>query len=401
MDVVSRFLNYVSYDTQSAEESETFPSAEKEKRLAEALAQELHAAGLEDAFVDAWGYVYAHLPASPGCETLESVGLIAHMDTSPDAPAAQVRPQVVSYEDGDLALDAAGAVRIDAETLRPYRGQKLIVTDGSTLLGADDKAGVAEIVSAVARLAAHPEKKHGPVAVAFTPDEEIGRGTEHFDAAAFGAPVAYTVDGGALGELEYENFNAANAHVHFTGFNIHPGEAKNKMRNAILLAQEFMNLMPPAETPAHTEGREGFYHINRIEGNESAADLYLLIRDHDRTQFERRKERLAEMAAYLNGKYGDHTAVLYCKDSYYNMREKIEPRMDLIDRAREAMEAEGVAVRIVPIRGGTDGAQLSWKGIPCPNLCTGGVNFHSVREFIPVDALAAMERVLVRLLCRA
>ena len=401
MDVVSRFLNYVSYDTQSAEESETFPSAEKEKRLAEVLAQELHAAGLEDAFVDAWGYVYAQLPASPGCETLESVGLIAHMDTSPDEPAAQVRPQVVSYEDGDLALDAAGTVRIDAETLRPYRGQKLIVTDGSTLLGADDKAGVAEIMSAVAWLAAHPEEKHGPVAVAFTPDEEIGRGTEHFDAAAFGAPVAYTVDGGALGELEYENFNAANAHVHFTGFNIHPGEAKNKMRNAILLAQEFMNLMPPAETPAHTEGREGFYHINRIEGNESESDLYLLIRDHDRTQFERRKERLAEMAAYLNGKYGDHTAVLYCKDSYYNMREKIEPRMDLIDRAREAMEAEGVAVRIVPIRGGTDGAQLSWKGIPCPNLCTGGVNFHSVREFIPVDALAAMERVLVRLLCRA
>lgn len=399
MDTVSRFLKYVRFDTRSDENSETFPSAEKEKLLAAALAQELRVLGLADAHMDEWGYVYAHLSASPGFENVPPLGLIAHMDTSPDAPGENVQPRIVRYEDGDLPLDAEGRVVIDAQSLEPYRGRDLIVTDGTTLLGADDKAGVAEIISAVAWFVEHPDVPHGPVALAFTPDEEIGRGTEHFDMDAFGVPVAYTVDGGALGELEYENFNAANAHVHLTGFNIHPGEAKNKMRNAILLAQEFMNLMPPAETPAHTEGREGFFHINRMEGNESEADLYMLIRDHDRQSFEQRKVRLSDMAAYLNHKYGPDTAVLYVKDSYYNMREKIEPHMELIDRAKAAMEAEGVTVKVMPIRGGTDGAQLSWKGLPCPNLCTGGVNFHSVREFIPVDALETMTRVLVRLIC--
>lgn len=397
MDVVSRFLKYVRFDTRSDENSDIFPSADKEKLLAGALAEELRELGLADAHMDEWGYVYAHLSASRGCEDVPALGLIAHMDTSPDAPGANVQPRIVRYEEGDLPLDAEGRVFIDAETLAPYRGRDLIVTDGTTLLGADDKAGVAEIVSAVAWLLEHPDVPHGPVALAFTPDEEIGRGTEHFDLDAFGVPAAYTVDGGALGELEYENFNAANAHVHLTGFNIHPGEAKNKMRNAILLAQEFMNLMPPAETPAHTEGREGFYHINRMEGNESEADLYMLIRDHDRQNFEQRKVRLYDMVSYLNHKYGPDTAVLYVKDSYYNMREKIEPHMELIDRAKAAMEAESVTAKTVPIRGGTDGAQLSWKGLPCPNLCTGGVNFHSVREFIPVDALETMTRVLVRL----
>ncbi|MCI5842125.1 MAG: peptidase T [Clostridiales bacterium] len=398
MDVVDRFCSYISFDTQSDENSTSCPSAEKEKRLAEALVQELQCLGLKDARMDSYGYVYARLNATPGREDVPALGLIAHMDTSPDAPGANVHPRRIRCQGGSLPLDAAGDVILDEQTLAPYVGQELIVTDGTTLLGADDKAGIAEIVSAAAYLLEHPDIPHGPICLAFTPDEEIGRGTEHFDLAAFGAPAAYTVDGGALGELEYENFNAANAHIHFTGFNIHPGEAKNKMRNAILLAQEFLSLMPPAETPAHTEGREGFFHVNRIEGNESAADLYLLIRDHDRTNFEARKEQLSRMAAYLNGKYGPDTAVLYIRDSYYNMREKIEPEhMDLIHRAAVAMEAEGVTPRIVPIRGGTDGAQLSWKGLPCPNLCTGGVNFHSVREFIPIPALETMVRILVRI----
>ena len=394
MTVVERFLKYVSFDTQSDEDSMTVPSSAKQKVLGAELAAELSQMGLHGARIDEYGYVYGWLPATAGCEGVPCLGLIAHMDTSPDAPGENVQPRIVRYEEGDLPLDAEGHVFIDAVTLAPYRGRDLIVTDGTTLLGADDKAGVAEIVSAVAWLLEHPDVPHGPVALAFTPDEEIGRGTEHFDLDAFGVPAAYTVDGGALGELEYENFNAANAHVHLTGFNIHPGEAKNKMRNAILLAQEFMNLMPPAETPAHTEGREGFY---RMEGNESEADLYMLIRDHDRQNFEQRKVRLYDMVSYLNHKYGPDTAVLYVKDSYYNMREKIEPHMEMIDRAKAAMEAEGVTAKTVPIRGGTDGAQLSWKGLPCPNLCTGGVNFHSVREFIPVDALETMVKVLVRL----
>ena len=397
MDTVSRFLHYVSFDTQSKEESDSFPSAEKEKRLGQALAEELRTLGLEDAHMDPWGYVYAHLPASPGYETVPALGLISHMDTSPDAPGAGVKPREVAYNGGALQLDSG--VVIDAQTLAPYVGQTLIVTDGETLLGADDKAGVAEIVSAVAELLAHPELQHGPVSVAFTPDEEIGRGTEHFDLETFGAPLAYTVDGGALGELEYENFNAANAGVRFTGFNIHPGEAKNKMRNAILMAQEFLSMLPPAETPAHTEGREGFFHVNHMAGNESQAAVNLLIRDHDRTAFEKRKEQLQAIVSYLEGKYGAGTVTLQIRDSYYNMREKIEGHMELIERAQAAMRGEGVTPRIVPIRGGTDGAQLSWKGLPCPNLCTGGVNFHSVREFIPKAALETMTRVLVRLIC--
>ena len=401
MDVISRFLQYVSFDTQSDEQSSAFPSAEKEKVLGSALAEELRQLGLQDAHMDEWGYVYAHLPASPGREHLPALGFIAHMDTSPDAPGSPVAPRIVRYTGGALPLNEDGSVSIDAESLSPYCGQELIVTDGSTLLGADNKAGIAEIVSAAAHLLSHPELSHGPICLAFTPDEEIGRGTEHFDLAEFGAAAAYTVDGGALGELEYENFNAAGAHVHFSGFNIHPGEAKNKMKNAILLLQEFMAMMPPAETPAHTEGREGFYHAHRISGAEAAADLHLLIRDHDRACFERRKDRLGAIAAYLNEKYGAGTVTLSIKDSYYNMREKIEPHMELIDRAGAAMEAEGVTPRILPIRGGTDGAQLSWKGLPCPNLCTGGVNAHSVREFIPTAALETMVRILVRLACAA
>lgn len=396
MDVISRFLKYVSYDTQSDEESESFPSAEKEKILAALLAQELQEMGLSDAHMDPWGYVYAHLPASAGYESVRPIGLIAHMDTSPDAPGANVSPRIVRYDGGDLPLEAEGIV-IDSDSLAPYVGQEVIVTDGTTLLGADDKAGVAEIFSAVAHLIAHPEIPHGPISIAITPDEEVGRGTEHFDIDTFAAPVAYTVDGGALGEIEYENFNGASAHVHFNGFNIHPGAAKNKMKNAILFAHEFISLMPAVEIPAHTEGREGFYHIANIEGCETSADIHMIIRDHDRALFEKRKGCLADMADYMNKKHGEGTVVLDVKDSYYNMKEKIEPHMYLIDDAKAAMEAEGVTPLVIPIRGGTDGAQLSWKGLPCPNLSTGGVNFHSVREFVPVASMEAMVRILVRL----
>lgn len=396
MDVISRFLRYIAFDTQSVEDSDTFPSAKKERLLGEFLAQDLQTIGLSDVYLDEWGYVYGRLPATVGCEALPAMGLIAHMDTSPDAPGANIQARRVPYQKGNLKLNAAGEF-IDEETLRPYCGQELLVTDGTTLLGADDKAGAAEIFTAMEYLIGHPEIAHGPIAVAVTPDEEVGRGTEHFDLKRFGAQSAYTVDGGALGEIEYENFNAANARVEFHGLNIHPGEAKNRMRNAILLAQEFLNLMPPAETPEHTEKYEGFYHVNRISGDESAAALNLLIRDHDREKFEQRKVCLQDMADYLNRKYGNGTVDVLIRDSYYNMREKIEPHMELIDRACAAMRSCGIEPQIVPIRGGTDGAKLSYEGLPCPNLCTGGVNFHSVREFIPTAAMEKMVRILTAL----
>ena len=397
MDVVSRFLRYTTFDTQSCETSSSYPSTEKQLLLSDALVTELQALGLANARRDAFGYVYATLPATAGCEAIPAIGLIAHMDTSPDASGKDVSARIVHYTSGDLPLDEKGQIVLDSQTLHPYQNRDLIVTDGTTLLGADDKAGIAEIVSAVAYLLEHPEVAHGPVAVAFTPDEEIGQGTAHFDFAAFGAKEAYTVDGGELGELEYENFNAANACMVFTGFNVHPGAAKNKMRNAILMAHDFISMMPAAETPAHTEGREGFYHIHRVEGSESRAEVHMLIRDHDRTLFENRKARLTDMAAYLDRKYGKGTVSLTIRDSYYNMREKIEPHMELIDRAKAAMLAEGITPIVTPIRGGTDGAQLSHQGLPCPNLCTGGVNYHSVQEFIPVYALETMVRILVHL----
>ncbi|MEG1858249.1 MAG: peptidase T, partial [Pseudoflavonifractor sp.] len=278
-----------------------------------------------------------------------------------------------------------------------YKGEKLIVTDGTTLLGADDKAGVAEIFSAMEYLTAHPEIRHGRIAVGITPDEEVGSGTEHFDVERFGAAVAYTVDGGELGELEYENFNAANAAVYINGVNIHPGSAKNKMKNALLMGVEFLNLLPPAETPAHTEGYEGFYHLHHMEGDETQAQLNFILRDHDRAKFEARKQYLGRAAAYLNSKYGEKTVELYIKDSYFNMKEQIEPHMYLILRARAAMEQAGIVPIEIPIRGGTDGARLSFMGLPCPNLSTGGVNFHGVHEYIPTESLEKMVEVLVNL----
>ena len=368
MTAIDRFLRYVTYDTQSDEHSDAIPSTAKQKVLGAALAEELAQMGLHNAHMDEYGYVYAWLPATAGCEGIPCVGLIAHMDTSPDAPGAGVKPRVVRYEGGDLVLNEEKGIVMRAaefESLAKYKGQELIVTDGTTLLGADDKAGVAEIMSAVEYLLQHPELPHGRIAVGFTPDEEVGQGADHFDVEGFGAAVAYTVDGGELGELEYENFNAANAGVYFHGVNIHPGSAKNKMKNAILIALEFAGMLPPAETPAHTEGYEGFYHLHDMKGSETEAELHYILRD-----------------------------------SYYNMREQIEPHMYLILRARAAMEAAGVTPVEVPIRGGTDGARLSYMGLPCPNLCTGGVNFHGVHEYIPAQALTKMTEVLVNLLTR-
>ena len=396
MKVTERFLRYVSFDTQSAEHSTTTPSTEKQKVLGEVLATELSQMGLRGAHMDDKGYVYGWLPATPGCEGVPCVGLIAHMDTSPDAPGANVRARVCRYEGGDLPLSDTVVMRAaEFESLSRQVGEELIVTDGTTLLGADDKAGIAEIFTALEYLIAHPELPHGRIAVGITPDEEVGDGAEHFDVEGFGAAVAYTVDGGELGEIEYENFNAANAGVYLHGVNIHPGSAKDKMKNALLLAIEFANLMPPAETPAHTEGYEGFYHLNRMEGDESEARLNFLIRDHDRARFEERKQYLGRAAAYLNAKYGPGTAEVYLKDSYYNMKEQIEPHMYLIRRAQAAMEKAGVTPRVLPIRGGTDGARLSYMGLPCPNLSTGGFNAHSVYEYVPVRSLEKMVEVLV------
>lgn len=398
MDVLDRFLRYVSYDTQSSETSETTPSTEKQKALGKALAEELAAIGLQKARMDDKGYVYALLPATPGRESVPCLGLIAHMDTSPSASGADVKARVVRYEGGDLVLGPGRVMRAaEFESLQNYVGQELVVTDGTTLLGADDKAGVAEIVSAVEHLLAHPEIPHGPIAVGFTPDEEIGRGADFFDIPGFGAAAAYTVDGGELGEIEYENFNAANAGVFIHGVNIHPGGAKNKMKNALLIGQEYLNLLPPAETPGHTEGYEGFYHLHHMEGDETGANLQFLIRDHDRAKFEARKEFMRSCGEFLNAKYGVGTVEVVVKDSYYNMRQLIEPHMYLIDAAKAAMEKAGVAPQVVPIRGGTDGARLSYEGLPCPNLSTGGLNFHGVHEYIPVESLRKMVEVLVNL----
>lgn len=401
MNVVERFLRYVRFDTQSDESSESCPSTAKQTALGKELVKELLELGLCDAHMDVHGYVYATLPASAGCEQLPTLGLISHMDTSPDVSGADVNPQIIRYRGGDLTL-LNGAV-LDASLypfLREWTGKELIVTDGNTLLGADDKAGIAEIVSACAELIAHPEIPHGPVAIAFTPDEEIGRGADLFDVEHFGAKTAYTVDGGLLGEIEYENFNAASAQLTVYGVNIHPGSAKNRMKNAVLMANKFLSMLPEAETPAHTEGYEGFYHVTEMKGDESLCTVSMLIRDHDMERFENRKRFLRELTEYLNGVFGKGSFVLTLTDSYYNMKEKILPHMELISNAEAAMRKNGIAPIVQPIRGGTDGARLSFMGLPCPNLSTGGANFHGIFEMIPVEALQKMVDVLVEL-CRA
>ncbi len=395
--VVERFLKYVFFDTRSDENSESVPSSEKQKKLGEYLACELAELGFENPHIDEKGYVYAFLPASKGINA-ENIGFIAHMDTSPDASGKDVKPQIIEYSGGDIALNETVSIKENEfENLKKYVGQHLIVTDGTTLLGADDKAGVAEIVSACEFLVNNPQIPHGRISVCFTPDEEIGRGSDYFDVQKFGAKWAYTVDGGELGEIEYENFNAANARVTVNGINIHPGTAKNKMKNAILLANGFINMLPAAETPAHTEGYEGFFHVCDIMGNETKTEVTLLIRDHDTEKFIKRKQLLKDCVDFLNLKYGENTFSLRMKDSYYNMKEKILPHMHIISDAENAMKRVGVTPKIVAIRGGTDGARLSFMGLPCPNLSTGGENFHSVHEFISVQSMEKMVEVLVEL----
>ncbi len=396
--VTERFLRYVAYPTTSDEAGTVTPSTPGQRVLADALAAELTALGLADVCVDEFSYVYATLPASPGCADLPALGFIAHMDTSPDVSGADIHPRRVRFDGSDIALGHGEVLSLTRfPDMARVIGQDLIVTDGSTLLGADDKAGIAEIVPACAYLLAHPEIEHRALAVCFTPDEEIGQGADHFALDRFAAKAAYTVDGGELGELEYENFNAASAKIEIKGVNIHPGTAKNKMKNAILLAAELIGHMPAAETPAHTEGYEGFYHVNALEADESRAVLKMIIRDHDRAKFEARKAFVENLVAYLDGVHGAGTFTLELRDSYYNMKEKLEPHMELIENARAAMEKLGITPRVNPIRGGTDGARLSWMGLPCPNLSTGGANFHGVHEYVSVQAMEKMVALIVEL----
>lgn len=404
MTALERFLRYVSYDTQSSETAQDTPSTPKQRLLGAELARELQALGLEGAHLAENGAVYAWLPASPGKEGVPVLALIAHMDTAPRVPSENVQARVVRYEGGDLVLNQEKGIVTTLKEFPDLAGQvgkDLVVTDGTTLLGADDKAGVAEILTALETLLAHPELPHGRVAVCITPDEEVGRGAGYVDLDKLGAAFGYTVDGGPLGELEYENFNAAEAEVLFHGVNIHPGEGKNKLRNASLMAAQFIAMVPPAESPAHTEGYEGFYHLCTMEGDESLARLQWLIRDHDWDSFQRRKRTLEGIAFYLETRYGLGTVEVKLTDSYYNMREKVLPHPQLLDWARQAFRRAGVEPRDVPIRGGTDGAQLSWRGLPCPNLSTGGYHFHGVYEYIPVQSLETMAQVLVHLVTGA
>jgi len=397
MTALERFLTYVRFDTRSEEDSDTFPSTAKQLVLGRYLAEELARIGLTHTGLDENGYVYGYLPPTPDRAAEPAIGFVAHMDTSPDVSGMDVKPAVIDYAGGDIELPYATLSVQNFPFLSRYVGQQLVITDGSTLLGADDKAGVAEIFTACEYFATHPEMSHRGIAVCITPDEEIGCGADRFPYERFAAREAYTVDGGELGEIEYENFNGAAVSITITGVNIHPGSAKDKMKNAALLAAELISMLPPAETPAHTEGYEGFYHVTDIAGNESCATVRMIIRDHDRERFEARKAFIRNLVDYLNRRDGAGTYNLTLKDSYYNMKDKILPHMHLIRNAQAAMEAEGIAPQVVPIRGGTDGARLSYEGLPCPNLSTGGLNFHSVHECIPVQALDKMTRVLIRL----
>ena len=397
MRAYERFLKYVAIDTNSDENVAGCPSTPNQKVLGQMLAEEMRAMGIRDSRMDEHGYVYGSIPAK-GDTKQPAIGFIAHMDTSSSVPGGPVKPQTIRYEGGDIRLEN-GLVLSEAEFgfLKELYGLDLIVTDGNTLLGADDKAGVAEILTMCERLLSPDSPNHGKVCIAFTPDEEIGRGADLFDVPGFGASYAYTVDGGALGEIEYENFNAASAKVFVHGVNIHPGSAKNKMRNACLMAMEFNAMLPPQEIPALTEGYEGFAHLNAIHGEEELTTLHYIIRDHDLDKFLLKKARVEKIAAYLNEKYGAGTVELNLRDSYFNMREQLKGHMYIVEKAKAAMLSCGVEPLIQPIRGGTDGARLSFMGLPCPNLSTGGYNFHGRRELIPVQAMDTMVDVLLTL----
>lgn len=404
-DVIEKFLRYIAVDTQSSEESETFPSTEKQKNLARMLYNELREMGAADVYFNERDcFVYAKIPAADGGKSARRLGFIAHMDTSPEASGSGVKARFVeNYDGGEILLNAEKNITLSPAQfpeLAAYRGKTLIVTDGTTLLGADDKAGVAEIMAAAQRLLTSG-LPHGEICIAFTPDEEIGGGIDKFDIERFGADAAYTVDGGGLGELEFENFNAASARITITGLNVHTGEAKGKMVNAAQLAAEYEMLLPAAEKPEHTEGYEGFFHLLSISGDTSRAELKYLIRDHDRAKFESRKELMRRTADLLNAKYGKGRVQIEISDTYYNMREKIEPQnMFLIENAAECMKELGVQPKIQPIRGGTDGANLSFRGLPCPNLFTGGHNYHGVYEYVCAESMELAAELIVKLACK-
>lgn len=400
MNVVDRFLQYVKFDTQSDELTNMTPSTPGQMIFAQHLENELRELGLEDISLDENGYLMATLPANTDKTGIPIVGFIAHLDTSPDLTGRHVSPRIVeNYAGGDITLNAEKGIVLSPSEfpeLNNYIGQSLIVTDGNTLLGADDKAGIAEIITAIAYLKKHPEIKHGPIRIAFNPDEEIGQGAHKFDVKRFGADWAYTMDGGEIGELEYENFNAAVAKVTFTGRNVHPGYAKHKMINSIRIANQFAIMLPRWETPEHTEGYEGFYHLISIEGTVEKTVLTYIIRDHDRDRFERRKKEFEHLTRKINKEFPG-VASLEIKDQYYNMREKIEPLQHIIDIAIQAMKNADVTPKVVPIRGGTDGAQLSFMGLPCPNIFAGGLNFHGRYEFVPIPSMEKATDVIVEI----
>ena len=398
--ILTRFLRYVSVDTQSNEESETQPSAAKEWNLLKMLLEELQTLGVE-ASLDEYGYVMATLPSNLD-KDVPAVGFIAHVDTAPDASGADVKPQIIENYDGS-AIDLKGVPGLQLKPeefpeMLHFVGQTLITTDGTTLLGADDKAGVAEIMTAVQYLVEHPEVKHGKICIGFTPDEEIGRGVVKFDVSRFGADYAYTMDGGEIGELEFENFNAASAKIHIQGRNVHPGNAKGKMKNAILIGQELNSLLPVDQRPEYTEGYEGFFHLISFKGAVEEADFAYIIRDHDRTKFEAKKVLIQQVTDFINTKYGEGTATLVLKDQYYNMREQVEPHYFIVEKAIKAMEIAGIKPKIQPIRGGTDGANLSFKGLPCPNIFAGGLNFHGKMEYVPLQSMEKATEVILNLI---
>ena len=398
--IKNRFLKYVSIDTQSDENSETCPSTEKQLVLLRMLHNELIALGLADVSMDENGYVMGTLPANNG-KSGPAIGFVAHVDTSPDMPGKNIKPRIVeNYDGGDILLNQELNLVLspnDFPEMKQYKGQSLIVTDGTTLLGADDKAGITEIITAVEYLVKHPEIKHGPIKIGFTPDEEIGRGVDHFDVKKFGADWAYTMDGGEIGELEFENFNAASAKVAIQGRNIHPGYAKGKMQNALLMAMEFNALLPVFDRPEFTQDYEGFFHLVKSEGSVEKASLQYIVRDHDRTLFEKRKETMQQCTDFMNARYGEGCFTLELKDQYYNMREKVEPEYHIVETARKAMVALGIEPHIKPIRGGTDGSRLSYMGLPCPNIFAGGHNFHGKFEFVPLESMEKATQVILKI----
>lgn len=398
--LIDRFLRYVSVDTQSNPESESQPSAAKELDLLKMLKDELEAMGVE-AELDEYGYVMATIPSNCG-KDVPAVGFIAHVDTAPDASGKNIKPQIIKdYDGGDIALKGVEGLYLKVEDfpeMKDYEGQTLITTDGTTLLGADDKAGVAEIMDAVQYIIEHPELKHGKICIGFTPDEEIGRGVVKFDVEKFGADYAYTMDGGAVGELEYENFNAASASVKIQGSNLHPGYAKGKMKNAILIGMELNSLLPVEQRPEYTCGYEGFFHIIGFNGSVEEANFSYIIRDHDMDLYEKRKQTMQECVDFINRKYGEGTASVEIKHQYYNMRKMVEPHYHIIEKAVKAMEMEGIKPRIQPIRGGTDGANLSFKGLPCPNIFAGGHNFHGKLEFVPLESMIKASKVILNII---